>query len=439
MKTKITEITEIKVDKLFGYYNYELIKSHDTMEPLLILYGDNGTGKTTILNMLISLLSPVPGEGFKTQLANIKFSKFSIKFSNGLVIVAKREEPTLIGSYTVSINENGEISEFLCKADEDNTIRQNANDPHESGLLLLKKLKSLNLSIIHLSDSRRLTSFEDNNHEDIDWDIVQKELYIPSSRHIKKIKEDRRQIDINASISLFEKQIKNNVLNSTKIGDKNTNSIYSELLKRVSRSTNKVNKDDLSSLLDKLTEIKIESDKYFELGLLSELEVQEIQNTITNNIHSDLKSELLFNILDPYIELLRSRLDALKPIYETIKKFISSVNDYFPNKYVEYNLSNGFTLKDRFIAEPINFTSLSSGEKQLIILLCNVVNESENASILIIDEPEISLNVKWQRKLIHTLLELSEGKNVQFVFSSHSIELLSSHRKSVCKLVHIEK
>lgn len=433
------QITEIKVDKLFGYYNYELVKSHETMEPLFILYGDNGTGKTTILDMLISLLSPVAGYGFKSKLAQIKFSTFSVRFSNDLTISAKREENNLLGSYTVTINECGEISEFLCEADEDNEITQPANEKDNGSTQLLRKLNNLNLSIIHLSDSRKLTSYDNNvlDHEIVNWpsNIYPNHIFIKS----EKAKDHRREIDINASISSFEKQIKNNVLNSTKAGDRNTNSIYSELLKRVSSNDKEVTKDDLSQLLMRLSEIKIESDKYFELGLLSELEVQEIEKTINNNIYIDVKIELLFNILDPYVELLQSRLDALKPIYETIKRFIDSVNDYFPNKYITYNLSDGFTLKDRFISEPIKFSHLSSGEKQLIILLCNVVNESPNASILIIDEPEISLNVKWQRKLIHTLLDLSEGKNVQFVFSSHSIELLSSHRKSVCKLVHKEK
>ena len=51
-----------------------------------------------------------------------------------------------------------------------------------------------------------------------------------------------------------------------------------------------------------------------------------------------------------------------------------------------------------------------------------------------IDEPEISLNVKWQRELIQSLLEITEGANVQFIFASHSIELISQHLNRVVKL-----
>ena len=58
------------------------------------------------------------------------------------------------------------------------------------------------------------------------------------------------------------------------------------------------------------------------------------------------------------------------------------------------------------------------------------------ASIFIIDEPEISLNVKWQRKLGDTLLKFAKGRNVQFILASHSIELLSGHGKNVFKLIN---
>jgi ABC-type glutathione transport system ATPase component len=53
-----------------------------------------------------------------------------------------------------------------------------------------------------------------------------------------------------------------------------------------------------------------------------------------------------------------------------------------------------------------------------------------------IDEPEISLNIKWQRQLIKALLGIADEGRVQFIFASHSIELLSQHRDRVVKLVN---
>ena len=67
--------------------------------------------------------------------------------------------------------------------------------------------------------------------------------------------------------------------------------------------------------------------------------------------------------------------------------------------------------------------------------MCNTLAARDQASILIIDEPEISLNVKWQRGLVQALLDCIRGSNVQMIFATHSIELLARHKQHVVKLV----
>ena len=67
------------------------------------------------------------------------------------------------------------------------------------------------------------------------------------------------------------------------------------------------------------------------------------------------------------------------------------------------------------------------------MLLCNAAQVSSRPTIFLIDEPELSLNVSWQRLLIDTLRKLSSG-NVQFVMATHSLELLSRHRPNMAKL-----
>jgi predicted ATP-binding protein involved in virulence len=57
-------------------------------------------------------------------------------------------------------------------------------------------------------------------------------------------------------------------------------------------------------------------------------------------------------------------------------------------------------------------------------------------AIFIIDEPELSLNVKWQRRIVQSLLDCAEGASVQFIMASHSMEVLAAHRKHVVQLVN---
>jgi predicted ATP-dependent endonuclease of OLD family len=61
---------------------------------------------------------------------------------------------------------------------------------------------------------------------------------------------------------------------------------------------------------------------------------------------------------------------------------------------------------------------LSSGEKQMIVILLTVLVQDNKPSVLFMDEPEISLHLDWQRKLIQYIKELNP--NVQIILATHS-------------------
>ncbi|MFT4759561.1 MAG: putative ATPase [Paraglaciecola sp.] len=61
---------------------------------------------------------------------------------------------------------------------------------------------------------------------------------------------------------------------------------------------------------------------------------------------------------------------------------------------------------------------LSSGEKQLLVILLTVLVQDQKPSILFMDEPEVSLHIEWQKKLIGFLRELNP--NVQLIIATHS-------------------
>lgn len=65
---------------------------------------------------------------------------------------------------------------------------------------------------------------------------------------------------------------------------------------------------------------------------------------------------------------------------------------------------------------------LSSGEKQLLVILLTVLIQNQKPSILFMDEPEISLHVDWQKKLIGYIRELNP--NVQLIIATHSPALI---------------
>ena len=61
---------------------------------------------------------------------------------------------------------------------------------------------------------------------------------------------------------------------------------------------------------------------------------------------------------------------------------------------------------------------LSSGEKQILVILLTVLVEDKCPYVLFMDEPEVSLHVEWQQKLITTIRQINP--NVQIILTTHS-------------------
>jgi len=70
------------------------------------------------------------------------------------------------------------------------------------------------------------------------------------------------------------------------------------------------------------------------------------------------------------------------------------------------------------IGETLVPYQLSSGEKQMLAILLTVLVEDDQSYVLFMDEPEVSLHIEWQKRLIDLCLELNP--NVQIILTTHS-------------------
>lgn len=70
------------------------------------------------------------------------------------------------------------------------------------------------------------------------------------------------------------------------------------------------------------------------------------------------------------------------------------------------------------IGETLLPYQLSSGEKQMLAILLTVLVEDQQPYVLFMDEPEVSLHIEWQQRLISTVMKLNP--NVQIILTTHS-------------------
>ena len=116
-------------------------------------------------------------------------------------------------------------------------------------------------------------------------------------------------------------------------------------------------------------------------------------------------------------ELQQGNMDAAQHLSEQKKRFQDIVDDLFSEtgkKIVRTENEIRFSQ----IGETLVPYQLSSGEKQMLAILLTVLVEDNQPYVLFMDEPEVSLHIEWQKRLIDLCLELNP--NVQIILTTHS-------------------
>ena len=141
----------------------------------------------------------------------------------------------------------------------------------------------------------------------------------------------------------------------------------------------------------------------------------------------------MLKVLSPYLDSLESKYKTLSELQESIGLFVDAINSFYKDKSIRLDVRRGLTIRtsDGEILEP---DQLSSGERQLLLLFCNTILAIEKPSLVLIDEPELSLNIKWQRLLIPSLIKFVATYPVQFIFATHSFEIISKYVDNLTKL-----
>ena len=180
----------------------------------------------------------------------------------------------------------------------------------------------------------------------------------------------------------------------------------------------------------------------------TEINFEEIKKAQTN-----LKKEYRFiNIVDSYEikdipSYIATRISKVANEEENLtmgqvrKKVFAEINGIFEILELDVKLSeiskdeNSMPIFTDSSGKKFGINELSSGEKQLFLrTLAIKMLEPEN-SIIMIDEPELSLHPKWQQKIVDVYRKI--GRNNQIILATHSPHILGSVEKE--NIILLEK
>lgn len=392
-----------------------------------IFIGQNGSNKTVFLNLLEAALTA----DAKT-LVSVDFSYIGIEID---------AEVTNI-QITKGANENHILIRYALIGDERHGLYEINVDSYR-----VRRMGSFDSPDVFML-RRRLSSLVNISWLSINRDNVD-HRYLDSQEIVERFKNmvDIKIEELVKSLGMYQLQL-----------ESEANAISNDFKKEVMSMMLYDDKEDYYSgdflqrfrLVD-TKELKFQLYKAFStLGIAKDskeaidLHVQKIGDVIEkmSNLNLDLNDAFVLALVRrtfSIIDISQKHEEQTKRLFMPINNFWKCLKRFMPNKEFSYDKERGelsLTLKenkDRVI--PIPLSALSSGEKQLFILLTEALLQRERNYLFIADEPELSLHIKWQKMILPEMLKINP--NAQVIVATHSPEVASHYPDKITNMANI--
>lgn len=491
-------ISKISVRGLFGYNSYDFNIDRE----LSMICGSNGLGKTTIFKLLeYTLVRPQYKQHTTDELDKdyfddfelkqrlrwlfeLPFDKFRIEFKNGYFVSVEksRDNKELIFDQTVfgfdstssicviSSNDSQEERMSEMKRHYDNVDKLFPNINKQAKFLFVKtnRLYDLDYSMASMA----VASNNENTSEEIDdkinlkqakkyytvfnriarlldeplisnlfhkkcrsalpldhYNFNQKHCEISMADYFNYLDKHANDEEMKLFRNSFDESFKNfNLLESLK----NTSGVYASskgttigwsnvtrnILERINRCFSTPNSLTLQSKEEKLISLIFE-------------ELLKLPQAVLSNDYFCLKFKRLLDFYDRFM-LFKNLYEGLYYDNDPAAKKISIEGNDIVFK-TNKTMNNDFSVK-------LSVKSLSSGELNIVTILYYLIFETTRGSIVLIDEPEISLHVVWQEQLSVLIEKIMESKpGVQVIIATHSPFISSSDEECYIGATLVEK
>lgn len=432
----LLRVSAIRVRKLFGIYDHDV--ELNSADRLTIIHGPNGVGKTAFLGLTNSLLSGKYGD-----LAKTPFAEFWIEFSDGSRAgVSKTQsqqsadsvardvrlyfEPSggqrMLSSIASDFFDPQRVAtqierespyltplapgewfdrrtEEVLSASEV-VARYSEQLPEKMRNKLLKDLPQLKLIReqikVHLIEAQRLirlTTSKSDFRIRAAVDRAAVDTVQEYSRDLKKRISDALGTYAKESQRLdqsFPQRLLSPALDFQ--GGSNLGEAFKEI-------------DDLRSKLKRLGLIDdSENGPYYPFSISREANLDATQQTA----------------LRLYVDDTRAKLATLEDLAQRLDVLLGNINKKFRNKELRISREKGLYALGPDRKESLSLSSLSSGEQHEIVLMYDLLFKVTKNTLVLLDEPELSLHVSWQKSFLADLASVIAIVEFDVLLATHS-------------------
>ena len=374
---------EIEIRKLFGRFDYRFLLLEDH---ITILTGPNGFGKSTIIRCLNAL-----GNSNLKFFLELEFVEFKVISSKKSLTIEKTQNGLRI---------NGE--EIDGKYILSRGKGQNPGDDQNIHQIYTDILRALNdfLGNVYFIAEQRL--IQENANRTINRTINRMESYYSALYN-----ETEKVVEI-------PKRLKQKIADIGVAYSGKANSLDSTYPERLFRQKCGITEKEFHINMNLMKE-KIEKLDRYGISDIKALDTVEFNP-------EDARA------LKVYFDDFNEKYDVYRDFLERLDYFGEIVNSRFMFKQLVISREYGLKIIDIDTKRKIPLTNLSSGEKEIIVLFYTLLFEIPDGVLLLIDEPEISLHIAWQRLFMKDLKKIVQMKNLRAVIATHSPQIVSGNR-----------
>lgn len=415
-----SKITHVSVEKLWGVKSISV----DFDANVNIFIGTNGTNKTVFLSLIEGVLSV---DIF--TIADIDFDKIIIKFDDSAIC-----------SLTVAkVVQDEQVHLHYIFSDGDEFDVPTIPNFQRIYRKYREVTQSLRIKMHHLVNISWLSINRDNINpiEYESRDILERFKNMVDIKMNDLVRAlGTYQLQLESEANAIANDFKKNVL-SLMLYNQEFDTYNNDVINQFRLLDTKQLQTDLFRAFNTLGVAREKRDDIFN-------HIQKIKDSVDNLTNGKFSVDDAFVLglarrTFEIIEISKEHESQTKQIFAPILSFWECLKRFMPHKQFEYQKESGrlsIILEENFNKRvPIELKSLSSGEKQLFILLTEALLQKENNYLFIADEPELSLHIDWQKRILQEMLTLNP--NAQIIVATHSPEIAGNYPDKVVNMKNI--
>lgn len=142
--------------------------------------------------------------------------------------------------------------------------------------------------------------------------------------------------------------------------------------------------------------------------------------------------------LEIYVKDANEKLDVFDNLRARVDLFKDLIKKRFIDKTLQIDRESGFKIFSANHSE-IPLDKLSSGEQHQLILIFDLLFQVNKNSFILIDEPELSLHITWQKTFIESLKRIIALNAFDVLLATHSPAILAKHFDLAVELGRVDE